>query len=304
MLITGAFGGVVNYLHSFDVNEPDSEIKNKCIKYILSGICASFLVPAFLKMIASNLITNPKDEDYLVFIGFCLIAAIFSRKFIFTIGERILEQVKKVEKVANKNKEKTEQLEVKIDDVEVKTDNAEGTAELALTATQINRSNQDAKATSAITDEQENAKLKNLIKQFDNEISNILNEDERVKRKKQLGNLMGDIIVRHDVDKNKLYADNKSEGSAVAIAYAIQLKPKDGDLELLNQIGENVRIPFTKHQVINAYRNYLKIFQDEGATKLPDIEVIISKFKSGADKHLLDNIKELESTLSFIRWMK
>src|SRR5438067_326024 len=107
MLLTGIFGGWVNYLQSFDVKDTDPNAKYRWLKYIASGICASFLVPAFLKMIASNLITNPTNEAYLVFTGFCLVAAIFSRRFIFTIGEKILEKANKAQQDAKKAIEKT-----------------------------------------------------------------------------------------------------------------------------------------------------------------------------------------------------
>src|SRR5438045_3868857 len=82
MLITGAFGGFLNYLHNFDTiadEEKNVVVRNK---YIFLGIAAAFLIPVFLKMISSNLTSSVKNDDYLVFAGFCLIAAIFSRRFI------------------------------------------------------------------------------------------------------------------------------------------------------------------------------------------------------------------------------
>src|SRR6266496_103672 len=111
MLCAGAFGGYLNYLHNFDTianEEKDSRIK---LKYVLLGIGSAFLVPAFLKMIASDLIKNSEQYDnisYLIFAGFCLIAAIFSRRFINTIGEKILEAAKQAEKTSKETKQQIE----------------------------------------------------------------------------------------------------------------------------------------------------------------------------------------------------
>ena len=74
MIIAGAFGGFLNYLHNFDTND-DEEQKTKLVKYkyVFLGIGSSFLVPAFLKMIASDLILNNEKYDnisYLIFGGF------------------------------------------------------------------------------------------------------------------------------------------------------------------------------------------------------------------------------------------
>src|SRR6478609_8980694 len=87
MLITGAFGGYLNYLHNFDTIAEDNKTSRIKVKYVLLGIGSALLVPAFLKMIASDLIRYTTEYDnirYLIFAGFCLIAAIFSRRFVTT----------------------------------------------------------------------------------------------------------------------------------------------------------------------------------------------------------------------------
>jgi len=53
-------------------------------------------------MISSDLIVNSRKDDkyYFVFAGLCLVAAIFSRRFINSMSKRILEQVEKVNKTS------------------------------------------------------------------------------------------------------------------------------------------------------------------------------------------------------------
>lgn len=123
-------------MHNFDTHEKDGKDKLAKLKYILLGIGAALLVPAFLKMISSNLVSSQDNNDYLIFAGFCLIASIFSRRFITTIGERILEAAKKAEKTAQESKQKIEntQLELssareRIEDVKLAVDlkNSENT---------------------------------------------------------------------------------------------------------------------------------------------------------------------------------
>jgi hypothetical protein len=92
MLISGTFGGLINY---FINNE---EKKKLCILY---GLAASFMVPLFLNMISSNLLeqihgseSKPGDPlKYFVFTGFCLVAAISSRTFIKNMIISILKKM-------------------------------------------------------------------------------------------------------------------------------------------------------------------------------------------------------------------
>ena len=109
ILGAGIFGGLVNYLTIFTKKELGS--KRRLLGTILAGIAASCLVPLFLSMISSDLIVNSRKDDkyYFVFGGLCLIAGIFSRRFINSIGERILRQVEKsnekMNEVVNENKD-------------------------------------------------------------------------------------------------------------------------------------------------------------------------------------------------------
>lgn len=108
MVACGAFGGFLNYLNDFDTIENEKKNKQIRFKYILLGIGAAFLIPLFLNMISSDIIRSTDPADYLIFAGFCLVAAIFSRRFISTIGDRILEMAKNAEKMAMESKQKAE----------------------------------------------------------------------------------------------------------------------------------------------------------------------------------------------------
>lgn len=91
MILSGIVGGFINYY----LNSPPED--ESVHKSILLGIGASLLVPLFLNIISSNLIEQCKSDMYklLVFAGFCLVAAIFSKSFINTVSESALKVLKK-----------------------------------------------------------------------------------------------------------------------------------------------------------------------------------------------------------------
>ncbi|WP_433779681.1 YEATS-associated helix-containing protein [Flavobacterium anhuiense] len=120
IILVGSLAGLTNYLSYYykDLIKKDYEY----IRYILSGIGASILVPLLLNMLSSNLIKEVNDYDiinYFVFAGFCYVAGYFSDRFISSIGEKILkdlEQTKaKVEKTNEKVKETNEKLDIIVD---------------------------------------------------------------------------------------------------------------------------------------------------------------------------------------------
>lgn len=93
MLLSGVFGGLANYFLS-----KNSEQSKGVIEYLILGIVASFTVPLFLNMISSNLIEKTiTDSIFLfVFIGFCLIASVFSRKFLENIYNKLANEIQKI----------------------------------------------------------------------------------------------------------------------------------------------------------------------------------------------------------------
>lgn len=88
----GCFGGIINYILVDDRKKIE---KLEILKSIFLGVGASFLVPLFLNTISSNLIIEVKDDfsKLVVFTGFCLIASIFSRNFIFALSKKFIKDI-------------------------------------------------------------------------------------------------------------------------------------------------------------------------------------------------------------------
>lgn len=133
IFITGAFGGFLNYLHNFDTSENQQNKNQAKYKYIFLGIGSAILVPAFLKMIASDLIKNSTPYDninYLIFAGFCLVAAIFSRRFISTIGDKILEAAKKAETTSKEIKKEIESTRLELNSTQERIEDVKASVNL------------------------------------------------------------------------------------------------------------------------------------------------------------------------------
>ena len=109
IISAGLFGGLVRLFNSIDTTQ---KINWKdFIKYILTGIGASILIPLFLNMISSDLIkAEPMPIlNYFIFSGFCFIGAYLSDKFLTTIGEKVLNQVKNEVNSVKRKQESTNQ---------------------------------------------------------------------------------------------------------------------------------------------------------------------------------------------------
>lgn len=111
MIFAGTLGGAINY---FLLDESEtSTSKFSLLRGMLIGFGAALMVPLFLNMISSNLldeVVGGRDRPgnfgkALVFLGFCLVAAVSSRAFIKTISDRILNEVKKTADEAKKEAE-------------------------------------------------------------------------------------------------------------------------------------------------------------------------------------------------------
>ena len=103
LVVSGAFGGAVNAL-----NEGRRKLSEVFIGS-LSGIAAAMLVPLLLNMISSDLLTNAREDQnsYFVFAGFCLIAALTSKRFISGMSDRILSQVEETKRELKEVKKST-----------------------------------------------------------------------------------------------------------------------------------------------------------------------------------------------------
>jgi flagellar biosynthesis GTPase FlhF len=116
MLAAGIVGGLINsYL-------ADSMVEKPLVwwKHIIVGIGAAFMVPVFLNMISSRLISEISGTEItsevlsklLVLTGFCLLAAVSSRAFIRSMTDKLLQEVSAAKKEAKEAKAQAENAEV------------------------------------------------------------------------------------------------------------------------------------------------------------------------------------------------
>ncbi len=111
MVVFGLLGGLVNAIKT-------NQEKKDYWKSLVKGIAAALLVPIFLEIMQSELVTIEKPEsqgtttlyDYLVFGGLCLIVAVFSDSFIDTIGNKLMKKVQKAEIKATESNKKVNTL--------------------------------------------------------------------------------------------------------------------------------------------------------------------------------------------------
>ncbi len=143
--ISGFIGGIVNYFMIADSSkkllmqkkEGQHAPKMSFVfwRCVIVGLGASILVPLFLQMISSNLVQdvlNCRVDKIFVFVGFCVVASIFSRRFIVSIGEKLLKELEETKQTAEEAKQIAEDSDNKADAVV----NAFGEDETISTATE------------------------------------------------------------------------------------------------------------------------------------------------------------------------
>ena len=103
IIISGITGGLINFLLYIKEDNPDLQKESRIINFfyhILNGIIASFVVPLFLNTISSNLVSvifdNPLRAEMLLFVGFCLLASLFSSQFLTGMYSKIVEDQKQM----------------------------------------------------------------------------------------------------------------------------------------------------------------------------------------------------------------
>lgn len=359
MIVSGGFGGYLNYLHNFDTvvkdqedlsekdqqdadrieqedavkgdkegileknqkvsgekdqkdtgvkfqkstsekNKKDTGVKGKKVeperfKYILLGIGAAFLVPAFLNMISSNLASSKDNNDYLIFAGFCLIAAIFSKRFINTLGERILKEAVEAKRLGQKNRQELK----------------ENKAEIVITQRDLNTTKE------RIEDVQVSAKLENPgTKEFKKgnddpkkllmewatsyvEKTSVKDYSQRIRIKAEFGRKMGEIIIRNNLLKEDLLKADQSEGMLVALSYSVHLKPGKDGLLILNKISNMASQLYTKYSILVAYDTLVRndLINNE---QIPEIYRIMEMFRHEADRSLMRKIEDTHRILGLV----
>jgi len=111
IISAGVLGGIINYYLENDNQITDKKKRSYQIRrHVYLGIGAAFLIPLFLWMTQSEIRTSIKTDSssFLVFVGFCLVAAMSAQKFIQALSNRILKDVKEIKK-------RTDELEENID---------------------------------------------------------------------------------------------------------------------------------------------------------------------------------------------
>jgi hypothetical protein len=136
MIGAGLLGGLVNYF----VTRRDDPEGSSFWKSATLGIAASLLVPLFLNMISSSLLDsirtgtpNFDSSKVLVFLGFCLVAAISSTSFIKTLSDRILQEARDAKKAARQADKKVSEVQSAIQPIVEKETEAEETPSDAIT---------------------------------------------------------------------------------------------------------------------------------------------------------------------------
>lgn len=132
MIGGGALGGVASYL-STKISKEESR---PLLKRIVLGIIAAFVVPLFLNMISSAIILDTAGwTDYLVFMGFCVVAGFSSKSFLSSISKRILDKVQIIE-------EKHDELAEEVDPLLARVTEPEAATELIMSEFQLDDSDQ------------------------------------------------------------------------------------------------------------------------------------------------------------------
>lgn len=308
MVVVGAFGGYLNHLHNFDtVTEDKSKVKagsekkeqnSSKRKYVLLGIGSALLVPVFLKMIDSQLIDQGSgkfsENNYLIFAGFCLAVAIFSRRFITTIGEKILKAAENAEKASKEAKEQVESEKQSL----VSTNERLEDMKLSMNLRNVVK---PKKVEDELLSQNNEAYVTNLVSIADSYIKNtsISGYSERVKMKSELGRKMGQLIVRYNLPKGKLFEDHPKEGIYLAIAYSVELDPQPNDVLILNEVAKACKQLYTKYVISIAYRTLAQMeYIDHG--QIAEVNSILESLKIKADDPLRRNLNKTQQVLRLI----
>jgi hypothetical protein len=137
MLLAGVIGGFAAYLT--DDQDPAATggtvVPKQRLRFLMLGLVASACVPLFLSLVRSEIMTSiltnsdgNRLESFLAFAGFCLLAAFLGRRFIDTLSERVLQQVREARVEAKRAGEKAEAADEKAGRAQDKAEDAQEAA--------------------------------------------------------------------------------------------------------------------------------------------------------------------------------
>jgi hypothetical protein len=124
MAIVGFVGGLANFLR-------EREFKwSIFFRDILYAIIAVSTIPLFLNLISSSLVNeilnniNVLDNNYLVFIGFCALASLYSKTFLDRMYNKIIEDLSKVKKEVRDSNKDIKEIQENLEEKSIDIDNA------------------------------------------------------------------------------------------------------------------------------------------------------------------------------------
>jgi hypothetical protein len=119
IVAAGLLGGVTNFFLIYTTETITTDIRIVFFKSVLMGLCASFTVPLFLKVLSSSILdlTKMDSNNYFILAGLCVLVSFYSKRFL----EDLYSRLNKVEKTANEAKAQANDVEQKtqeIDDIQ------------------------------------------------------------------------------------------------------------------------------------------------------------------------------------------
>lgn len=117
----------------------------------------------------------------------------------------------------------------------------------------------------------------------------------RVRRKNQLATQMGNFIIQHGISRGWVSAQ-QNEGLIVGLASAINAVPKEGDLDLLLRVSDEVKKLHVMYRIVVAIG---RLFESRLATAA-DVEHtngVLRAFKECGDASLKRRIEQTESII-------
>jgi len=130
IVVAGLLGGAAAYLTEPVVDQAAAEPRRRALyRSLLLGILAAACVPLFLSLVQSGLMASifappatpprpPAFEDYLIFTGLCVIAAISSRRFLDSVSRQILRQAERANERASQAELQSAAAAARVDRVE------------------------------------------------------------------------------------------------------------------------------------------------------------------------------------------
>ena len=125
IVVSGIIGGWVNYYYNLK-KDSESDDGNTLLRSIIVGIGASIIVPIFLEITQSRILDGLQKhelKDSILFISFCVLAAISSTRFISSVSDSVFKslqkEIKDVKEATGEAKAKADEAKAKADEVAI-----------------------------------------------------------------------------------------------------------------------------------------------------------------------------------------